>query len=59
MIKVLIADDQALKFQDEDFDFAGLLKLWDWYEKTRKTRSNNQTRKACRQNFLSANRIKK
>lgn len=52
------ADQAHRQFQDESSDFAGLLKLWDWYEKARKTSSSGQLRRLCKQSFLSANRMR-
>jgi len=43
---------------DEHSDFVGYLKLWDFYHKLKAELSRNQLRKACRQNFLSSNRIR-
>ena len=46
----LLADDQS--------DFVGYLKLWDFYHKLKAELSHSQLRKACRQNFLSFNRMR-
>ena len=43
---------------DAQSDFVGYLKLWDFYHKLKSELSRNQLRKACRQNFLSFNRIR-
>ena len=43
---------------DEQSDFVGYLKLWDFYHKLKAELSRNQLRKACRQNFLSFNRMR-
>jgi ATP-dependent helicase HrpA len=52
------ADAQHARFADRDSDFMSFLKLWDFYHKLKKELSRNQVRKACRQNFLSFNRIR-
>ena len=43
---------------DAQSDFVGYLKLWDFYHKLKSELSRNQLRKACRQNFLSFNRMR-
>ena len=43
---------------DEQSDFVGYLKLWDFYHKLKAELSRNQLQKACRQNFLSSNRMR-
>jgi ATP-dependent helicase HrpA len=43
---------------DERSDFVGYLKLWDFYHKLKSDLSRNQLQKACRQNFLSSNRMR-
>ena len=52
------ADAAHRKFQDARSDFLGLLKLWDFYTHLKRTLSRNQLHKACRQNFLSWNRLR-
>jgi len=52
------ADAQHARFADRESDFMGYLKLWDFYHKLKKELSRNQLRKACRQNFLSYNRMR-
>ena len=52
------ADAQHARFADRGSDFMGYLKLWDFYHKLKKELSRNQLRKACRQNFLSYNRMR-
>ena len=42
----------------ERSDFFSYLKLWDFYHHLKETLSRNQLQKACRQNFLSANRMR-
>ena len=43
---------------DDQSDFVGYLKLWDFFHKLKAELSHNQLRKACRQNFLSFNRMR-
>jgi ATP-dependent helicase HrpA len=43
---------------DERSDFVGHLKLWDFFHKLKAELSQGQLRKACRQNFLSFNRLR-
>ncbi len=43
---------------DEQSDFVAYLKLWDFYHKLKAELSQNQLRKACKQNFLSYNRMR-
>ncbi|MCE5269328.1 MAG: ATP-dependent RNA helicase HrpA, partial [Planctomycetaceae bacterium] len=43
---------------DQQSDFVGYLKLWDFYHKLKSELSRNQLQKACRQNFLSPNRMR-
>ncbi len=52
------ADLKHAQFLDENSDFLSYLKLWYFWQdlKTKTTRS--QLRKACRQNFLSFNRMR-
>jgi ATP-dependent helicase HrpA len=52
------ADEAHAKFAHEESDFLSWLKLWDFYHKLRDELSRNQLRKACRQNFLSYNRMR-
>ncbi|MBM79322.1 MAG: ATP-dependent RNA helicase HrpA [Planctomycetaceae bacterium] len=52
------ADRAHEQFAHEDSDFLGYLKLWDFYQGLKKKLSRNQMRKACRQNFLSYNRMR-
>ena len=51
------ADEAHRPFRDARSDFLGLLRLWDWYQDTRRSHSRNQTRKRCRERFLSALRL--
>ena len=52
------ADEAHAKFADEDSDFLSYVKLWDFYHNLRDTISRSQLRRACRQNFLSYNRMR-
>ena len=52
------ADECHAQFADPDSDFLGYLKLWDFYHRLKEQLSRNQLRKACRQNFLSHNRMR-
>ena len=51
------ADECHAQFVCPESDFLGELKLWDFYHHLRETVSRSQLRKACRQNFLSYNRM--
>jgi ATP-dependent helicase HrpA len=46
------ADEAHRRFADEASDFAGLLRIWAFWEQLKK-QTQNQTRKACRDAFLS------
>lgn len=52
------ADEAHEQFADEESDFLSYLKLWDYYEGLKSKLSRGQLRKACRQNFLSYNRMR-
>jgi ATP-dependent helicase HrpA len=52
------ADIAHAQFADEQSDFLSYLKLWDFYHHLKRTLSQNQLRRACRQNFLSYNRLR-
>ena len=52
------ADEAHARFADEQSDFLGYLKIWDFYHKLKNTLSRNQLQKACRQNFLSLTRLR-
>lgn len=56
--KAELADEAHAQFRDEASDFFSILKLWDFYHHLKETLSRNQLRKACRQNFLSYNRLR-
>jgi ATP-dependent helicase HrpA len=52
------ADACHAPFADPDSDFLSYLKLWDFFQELRRTLSRNHLRKACRQHFLSFNRMR-
>lgn len=52
------ADAAHAKFADAKSDFVTYLNLWDFHAELRHKLSRGQLRKACRQNFLSANRMR-
>ena len=52
-----LADQKHAAFAHGDSDFLAYLKLWDFYHGLKSKLSRNQLRKACGQNFLSANRM--
>ncbi len=52
------ADEAHARFAHPDSDFLALLNLWTFYHQLRGQLSRNQLRKACRQNFLSYNRLR-
>ena len=52
------ADARHALRTDPQSDFVGCLKLWDFYHKLKSELSGSQLRKACRQEFLSFNRMR-
>ena len=52
------ADEKHAAFSDPRSEFTGLLRLWDAWREVRKTRSGSQARRWCRENFLSAARMR-
>ncbi|MDZ7619982.1 MAG: DUF3418 domain-containing protein, partial [Patescibacteria group bacterium] len=52
------ADAAHAKFADPRSDFITYLNLWDFHAELRHKLSHSQLRKACLQNFLSANRMR-
>jgi ATP-dependent helicase HrpA len=52
------ADEAHARFAHPASDFLALLNLWDFYHQLRTKLTRNQLRKACRQNFLSFNRMR-
>ena len=51
------ADEAHGRFADPKSDFAGLLKLWQYLRKQRRSVSGNQFRKLCRREFLNWQRV--
>ncbi|MCC6126175.1 MAG: ATP-dependent RNA helicase HrpA [Pirellulales bacterium] len=52
------ADEAHAQFLDADSDYLSYLKLWEFYHHLKETLSRNQLQKACKQNFLSYNRMR-
>ncbi len=52
------ADEAQKKFADEKSDFLGFLKLWRFFEEGLHHESNRKLHKACRDHFLSFNRMR-
>jgi ATP-dependent helicase HrpA len=52
------ADACHAALADDRSDFISYLKIWDFYHKLKSELSRNQLQKACRQNFLSSNRMR-
>lgn len=52
------ADESHARFTHEESDFFSYLTLWDFIHKLRDDLSKSRLREACRQNFLSFNRIR-
>jgi ATP-dependent helicase HrpA len=52
------ADDAHRRFRDEGSDFAGLLKIWSFYQGAQGRLTQSQLRKACRDSFLSFIRLR-
>jgi len=52
------ADEAHAQFQDPESDFLSYLKLWDFYHHLREDLSRSKLERACRQNFLSYNRLR-
>jgi ATP-dependent helicase HrpA len=52
------ADQAHARFRDEQSDFISFLKLWDFYHELKAGLSRNQLRRACREFFLSYNRMR-
>ncbi|MBQ9455372.1 MAG: DUF3418 domain-containing protein [Thermoguttaceae bacterium] len=52
------ADAAHEQFLDSKSDFISFLKLWDFYAQLKEKLSRNQLLKACRQNFISWNRMR-
>jgi len=56
--KEKLADECHDKFRHERSDFIAYLKLWDFVHGLKQDLSRSKFRKACRQNFLSFNRLR-
>ncbi len=52
------ADTAHAQFRDENSDFLGFLKLWNFYREKEKHLSAGQLRKLCQTNFLSYFRMR-
>lgn len=52
------ADEAHARFAEGDSDFFAYLKIWDFYHELKEKLSRGQLQKACRQNFLSSNRMR-
>jgi ATP-dependent helicase HrpA len=52
------ADQAHAEYKDPESDFLSFLRLWDFYEEKRQELSNNQLRRFCQKNFLSAARMR-
>ncbi len=52
------ADELHRKFRDETSDFLGHLKLWAFWQETKTRRSRSQQLKVCKDEFLSARRLR-
>ncbi|MDR0871576.1 MAG: ATP-dependent RNA helicase HrpA, partial [Planctomycetaceae bacterium] len=52
------ADEAHKQFFDPQSDYVAYLNLWKFHQDLKKKLSWNQLRKACKQNFLSFNRMK-
>ncbi|MHB8899301.1 MAG: ATP-dependent RNA helicase HrpA [Thermoguttaceae bacterium] len=52
------ADEAHAKFAEGESDFFACLKIWDFYHGLKDKLSRGQLAKACRQNFLSFNRMR-
>ena len=52
------ADEAHARFADPASDFLAFLNLWQFFHQLRGSLTRSQLRKACRQNFLSFNRMR-
>ncbi len=52
------ADAKHAQFADGNSDFLSYLNLWDFYHGLKQKLSRNQLTRACRENFLSSNRMR-
>ena len=51
------ADTAHALFKDEESDFLGYLKMWDYLEEKRRHLSHRKFRDLCREHFLSSTRV--
>jgi ATP-dependent helicase HrpA len=58
MDRAQAADEAQKKFADERSDFLGYLKLWRFFDEGLHHESNRKLHKACREHFLSFNRMR-
>lgn len=52
------ADQAHRRFADERSDFAGLIKLWRFFQAETRNKTQNQVRKLCRDHYLSFLRMR-
>ena len=52
------ADEAHRRFRDEGSDFAGYLKLWEFWKHARANSSRRQLQRQCRDSFLNYNRMR-
>ncbi len=52
------ADEAHAQFADQQSDFLSFLKLWDFLRDVKRQLSRNKFQRACRDNFLSFNRVR-
>jgi len=52
------ADQMHARFRDEQSDFLGWLKLWEYLRTERRARTSSQFRRLCRDEYLSYRRVR-
>ncbi|KZY28629.1 ATP-dependent RNA helicase HrpA, partial [Oleiphilus sp. HI0043] len=52
------ADQAHAEYKDPESDFLSFLRLWEFFEDKRQELSNNQLKRFCQKNFLSAVRMR-
>ncbi len=52
------AKESHARFKDPDSDFLGFLNLWNYLQEERRSRSGNQFRKMCRNEYLNYLRVR-
>jgi ATP-dependent helicase HrpA len=52
------ADEAHARWADEQSDFLAYLKLWDFFHEAKRQLSRSKLERACRQQFLSYNRLR-